>query len=50
MQGITLLKDTIEIDGEKYHHYTHNGKYKSDKWIVWEGVHYYHHNRLFVEE
>lgn len=45
MQGITFIKDTIEIDGEKYHHYTHFGKYKSDKWIVWDGVHYYNHSK-----
>lgn len=50
MQGITLLKDCIEIDGEKYFHYTHNGKYKADKFIVWDGVHYYHRSPMFIEE
>lgn len=51
MQGITqLAKGVIEIDGEKYHHYMYNGKYKSKKWIVWDDVHYYNHGGLVIEE
>lgn len=51
LQGIKTTRDGIEIDGVKYKHYTHNGKYKSNAWVVWDGVHYYNHsNGLGVEE
>ena len=41
MNTLGLLKDFIEIDGEKYYHYTYGGKYTSTKFIVIDGIHYY---------
>ena len=50
MNTFSLLKDFITIDGERYWHYTHGGKYTSDKWIVVDGVHYYNSNKPLIEE
>lgn len=51
LQGIKQLKrGVLEIEGEKYFDYTYNFKYKSDKWIVWNGIHYYQKDMLYVEE
>lgn len=39
------IKDYIDIDGERYWHYTFGGKYNSTKFIVIKGIHYYNSNR-----
>ena len=50
MNTLSLLKNFIEIDGEKYYHYTYFGKYTATKFIVWEGIHYYNSNRPSFED
>lgn len=39
------LKDSIVVDGDTYYHYTKRGKWKSTKWVVWDEVHYYLHDK-----
>jgi len=39
------IKDFVEIDGEKYWHYTFGGKYSSDKFVVINDIHYYNSNK-----
>ena len=41
MNKLYQTKDTITVDGETYFQYTYRGKWKSTKWIVWDGIHYY---------
>lgn len=50
MNTLSLMKDFIEIDGEKYWHYTHGGKYTSTKFIVWNGIHFYNSNKPLIED
>ena len=38
-------KDFLEIDGEKYYHYTYGGKYNATKFVVINGIHYYNSNK-----
>ena len=50
MNTLGLLKDFIEIDGEKYYHYTNGGKYKCTKFIVVNGIHYYNGGKSLTED
>ena len=45
MNTLQILKETIQIDGTTYYHYTFGGKYTSDKWVVINGIHYYNSNK-----
>ena len=50
MNILSMLKDFIVIDGEKYWHYSFGGKYTSDKFIVWDKIHWYNSNKPLIEE
>ena len=45
MKDLGLIKEFIEIDGEKYFHYLFGGKYTCTKFIVINGIHYYNSNK-----
>jgi hypothetical protein len=45
MNTLSILKDFITIDGERYWHYTAGGKWTATKFIVWDGVHFYNSNK-----
>lgn len=49
MEAIQLLKNYLTIDGERYYHYTQNGKYHCDKFVVIDGIHYYNAKRVVVD-
>ena len=46
MKAITLLKDSITIDGKKFYHYSLGGKWNSTNFVVIEGIHYYNSSNL----
>lgn len=50
MNTFSLLKDFIEIDGEKYYHYVMGGKYSATKFVVVDGIHYYNSNKPLSDE
>ena len=50
MNTLGLLKDVIEIDGEKYYHYTMGGKYSATKFVVINDIHYYNSNKPSLDE
>lgn len=45
MKDLGLIREFIEIDGEKYFHYLFGGKYTCTKFIVVNGIHYYNSNK-----
>jgi len=50
MNTLQILKETIEIDGTTYYHYTFGGKYNATKFVVINGIHYYNSNRYPSDE
>jgi hypothetical protein len=50
MKAITLLRDSITIDGKKFYHYSLGGKWNSTQFVVIEGIHYYNSSDLTLVE
>lgn len=50
MNNLLQNKDFIVIDEEKYYHYSFFGKYKSTKFVVINGIHYYNQPKVSLSE
>ena len=50
MKTFSNKQGIIKIEGETYYHFSHGGKWTSDKFIVLDGETYYNSNRPYEFE
>jgi len=50
METFSNKQGIIKLDGETYYHFSHGGKWTSDKFIIVDGETYYNSNKPFEFE